>query len=203
MKKRSWLEPLGWWVLIAVPITLVLLIAYAIVQQNYRESLNDPQIQMAEDAAASLENGAQLDQVVPTGKVDIANSLAPWLAVYNAQGVPLLADAQLNGAPPQLPQGVFDTSTWGYPIIGHHLNGSPVDQNRFTWQPNPAVRQAVVLVYMQGPTVYGYVAAGRNMREIEQRIEHEGEIVFVGWLFTLAATFVTSFLVWWVLRRAI
>ncbi len=45
-----------------------------------------------------------------------------------------------------------------------------------------------------------YVASGRNMREVEQQIEHEGEIVFVVWLFTLVCLFVGSFIGWWLLK---
>jgi hypothetical protein len=201
MNKHQWLRPVLWWVFAAVPITLILVAAYAIVQQDYRESLNDPQIQMAEDAGMAIQSGAVPADIVPHGTppVDIANSLSPWIAVYDSSGKVLEASGQLDGAPPTLPQGVFDTSTWSYPVIGHHWNGSPVDQNRFTWQPDPQVRQAVILVYI--PSKNEYVASGRNMREVEQRIEHEGEIIFVAWVFTLAATFIWSFIVWWVLKR--
>lgn len=201
MLKGTWLEPLVWWVYTSIAVTGVCVLAYAIVQQDYRENLNDPQIQLAEDAALALQNGATPADIVPHGihLVDIANSLAPWVAVYDQNGTPLEASGQLNGAPPQLPQGVFDTSTWSYPIIGHHWNNSPVDQNRFTWQPSPDVRQAVILVYI--PSRNEFVASGRNMREVEQRIEHEGEIVFVLWAFTLGCLLVASYIGWWLLKK--
>ena len=46
-----------------------------------------------------------------------------------------------------------------------------------------------------------FVAAGRNMREVEQRIEHEGEIVFVLWAFTLGCLFVAVYLYRCLLQR--
>lgn len=199
MLKGTWLEPLVWWAFAAVPVTLVLLVGYAVVQQNYREGLNDPQIQMAEDAALALKSGAQIDQVVPTAKVNVAESLSPWLAVYNAQGVPLLASGQLDGAAPQPPQGIFDSSSWVKHQNGTFYDQGPVLETRVTWQPGSGVRQAIVVVKLSGP-VYGFVIAGRNMREVEQRIEHEGEIVFAGWLATLIAMLAASYVAWWLLR---
>ena len=189
-----------WWVYAAIAVTGVSVMSYAIVQQDYRESLNDPQIQMAEDAAAQILAGTSPSLVVPTGKVDITNSLAPWLAVYNGNGDIIASNGVLDGSAPTLPQGVFNTSSWQSLVVGHHFNGSPVDQNRFTWQPTPSVRQAVVLVYIPAPQGPLYVAAGRNMREVEQRIEHEGEIVFVLWAFTLGCLLVASFVGWSVLK---
>ena len=199
--KQEWLRPWAWWFVAAVPTTLILLAAYAIVQQNYRESLNDPQIQMAEDAALALESGAVPAQIVPHGTpiLNIAASLAPWVAVYDSQGQLLENSGELNGAPPQLPQGVFDSSQWGFFGPNRNLDGAPVAEDRFTWQPDPSDRQAIVLV--QTPDKKYFVAAGRNMREVEQRIEHEGEIIFAAWFLTLAAALIASYLAWWIVRR--
>jgi hypothetical protein len=156
---------------------------------------------MAEDAAAVLAQGGVPADIVTRGAplVDIGSSLAPWIAVYDANGTPLEASGQLGGTPPQLPAGIFNISSWGNYLIGHHINGSPVDQDRFTWQPEPQVRQAVIVV--QTPDKKYFVAAGRNMREVEQRIEHEGEIVFVLWAFTLACLLVASFSIWFLQRK--
>lgn len=182
------------WLYAAVPITLVLLSAYVLVQQNYRESLNDPQIEMAEDAAAHLSGGASPAEVMPlisgesgarAPSVDIAQSLAPWLAVFDASGAPLESSGSLGQASLKLPPGVFDTSKWIKHPNGTFYNQGPVAETRFTWEPKDGVRQAVVLI--ETPDKKYFVAAGRNMREVEQRIEHEGELVFVAWLGTLAA----------------
>src|SRR5581483_7658620 len=99
-----------WWLMAAVPATLVLGVAYAVVQQDYRTSLDDPQIQMAEDAAARLQGGESPAALVvrEAPPVDISGSLDPWLAVYDASGTPLEASAVLDNVSPKLPQGVFN-----------------------------------------------------------------------------------------------
>ena len=77
-----------WFAYVSVPVTLLCGLLYLAVQQDMRTSANDPQIQLAEDAAAQIISGKQIDQVVPVGKVDMATSLAPYLIVFNNQGVP-------------------------------------------------------------------------------------------------------------------
>jgi len=194
-----------WWVWSAVAVTLVLFVVYAVVQQVYRQGLNDPQIQMAEDAVLSLQQGAAPADIVSlsraqtgaahtTSIVDIAQSLAPWLVVYDANGQVLENTGQLDNAPPKLPSGVFDTSTWLAHPNGLFYNQSPIFQTRFTWQPQPGVRQAIVLA--QTPDHRYFVAAGRNMREVEQRIEHLGEMIFLGWAATLGAMLILGAAVW-------
>ena len=72
------------WLPLAVAVTGLSLLVHVAVQQNYRQSLNDPQIQMAEDGAAKLgDGGVPADIVVRGGMIDIAQSLAPWIAVYD------------------------------------------------------------------------------------------------------------------------
>lgn len=177
------------WLPLAGATTGILLVCYAGIQQNYRQSLNDPQIQMAEDGAAILRGGgvpAQLvDRTIPK---DIGGSLAPWLAVYDASGTPLEADAVLDNAPPRPPAGIFDVTRKGLPpIVGHHLTiGYPSNENRLSWQPSPGVRQAIVIVWV--PEKQQFVVAGRNMREVESRTRNLGMTFFLGWLALMVAT---------------
>jgi len=200
MIKGTLLEPLAWFAYSAVAVTGVCAMAYVIVQQDYRESLNDPQIQMAEDAATTLSSGGVPAEIVPHGTplTNLRDSLAPWIAVYDQNGLALEASGQLDNAPPKLPAGIFDTATWLKHPNGLFFNQSPVLQNRFSWQPEAGMRQAVVIA--QTPDKKYFVVAGRNMREVEQRIEHEGEIVFVAWLFTLGCLFAASFIGWFLLK---
>ena len=157
--------------------------------------MNDPQIQMAEDGALVLAHGGVPADVVPHGATfDAEASLAPWIAVFDQNGTPLESSASVGTAPLQLPKGLFDTSTW---LKGKMYTQNGMRETRVTWQPNPETRQAVVLVQT---TDGRFVAAGRNMREVEQRIEHEGEIIFAGWLVTLAALLVASFIGWQLLK---
>ena len=158
----------GYWVPLAIGLSGIFVFAYWAVQQYNRQSFNDPQIQLAEDAAARFNQG-ETPAAVTQGlaPVDVRASIAPWVEVYDASGAPIAGNAVLEGAPVNLPSGVFDTSTWREPIIGHHLNRSPQNQNRFTWQPRTDVRAAVVLIHLNNNE---YVASGRNIREAENRI---------------------------------
>ncbi|HVM73763.1 MAG TPA: hypothetical protein VMU13_02725 [Candidatus Paceibacterota bacterium] len=177
------------WIPLGIAITILCGLVYATVQQNYRQSLNDPQIQMAEDAASALEQGASPSSIVPTQKVNIAESLAPWIAVYDASGAPIVASGVLDGMMPTLPHGVFDIGTWH--TYAEYRIPLPVSGNedRFTWQPRDDVRQAVVLVHTSNGM---FVASGRNMREVENREGALELMIGVGWLATLAVTFVAQ-----------
>ncbi len=182
------------WIPLAVASSGIFVFAYWAVQQEYRLSLNDPQVQMAEDGAAALNGGAAPASLVTRGvpPVDIAASLAPWIAVYDASGTPLESSAELDGAPPRLPAGVFDTKTWrpsaalGVPVA------TPAGETFFTWQPRDGVRQAVVLAAVGNglPAHAGeFVAAGRNMREVEARVQTLTSGAALAWGITELATF--------------
>ena len=80
------LKMLKFWLPLAAVITLFCGLIYATVQQSYRMDANDPQIQMAEDTARALESGQPASSLVPSGKVDIAQSLAPYLIIYDTNG---------------------------------------------------------------------------------------------------------------------
>jgi hypothetical protein len=170
------------WMPLGVAVTLVCALIYATVQQNYRESSNDPQIQIAEDTAAELSNGSSPEQVVPAPEeINIADSLAPWVAVYSGAGVPLVSSGELNGTMPMLPQGVF-----GVAKASVGKDTAEPYEDRITWQAGAGVRQAVVLVWV--PQTDQYVASGRGMREVENR---EGSLTFavgVGWIVMMVAT---------------
>jgi len=191
---RIILRSLLMWLPVGIAITGVIGAVAVAVQQNYRQDANDPQIQMAEDAAAALGANAAPASLLPSGTpVDIAASLAPWLAIYGANGAELVASAALQSAPPQLPAGVFDASAWTAPVIGHHFTWmTPENENRFTWQPEENVRQAVVLVRAGNGD---FVAAGRSLREVEER---EGQLtinMFIIWLFTMGASLLFALIV--------
>ena len=185
------------WLPLAVAITGICLLISLTVQQNYRQSLNDPQIQMAEDGATHLAAGGVPADLVPRGvaPVDIAVSLAPWIAVYDASGTPLESSAVLDGKPPVPPQGVFEATKNGLPlVVGHHLTvGIPSNENRVSWQPSSDVRQAIVVEEVtSGPNKGYFVVAGRNMREVESREQDLSRTVLLGWLVLIVATFITK-----------
>src|SRR5579864_1287015 len=91
------------WLPLAFLTTVVCGLVYGAVQQNFRQSANDPQIQMAEDAAVALNTGTPLTSLAPVRTVDIAASLSPYLVFYNDTGAPIGGDGFLHGNLPALP----------------------------------------------------------------------------------------------------
>lgn len=142
---------------------------YATVQQNERQSANDPQIQMAEDAAAALSTGEALETVVPGERIDVAKSLATFVEVFDTAGKPVVSSGYLNDAMPTLPAGVFDYV---------RANG----EDRFTWQPERGVRDAAVVTSFNS----GFVLVARSIREVEKREDSLLLEVFVAWVLSMA-----------------
>ncbi len=174
------------WLPLAISVTGVCLLVYGAVQQNYRQSLNDPQVQMAEDAARALSAGAVPASVIPHGTpaVDIASSLSPYLAVYDDKGLMLESSATLGNAPlPHPPGGVFDAA-----LQNQGKDTSIPGQNRVSWEPTPGLRSAIVTQHFSG-THSGFVVVGRNMREVEKREQQLANFVLVAWIALLATTF--------------
>lgn len=166
---------------LAMLVTLTTFIAgtgYLISQQVLRMSANDPQIQLAEDAAERLTSGENAAHVVPEREVDMANSLAPFVIVYDDSGNPVASSARLDGSIPTPPRGVFDFVRTNR-------------QERVTWQPRPGVRIASVV----NRASHGFVVAGRNMREVEIREALVFKLAATGWFFAniaLAALWLAS-----------
>lgn len=170
--------------------TILALALYAIPQQVLRNGANDPQIQMATDLAAKLEAGVTPTAAMPTGDVDMARSLAPFLIVYNDAGQPLGSTGRLDGQIPVLPAGVFD-------YVRQH------GEERVSWQPvlgnTRGVRIAAVVERVNG-TQPGFVLAGRSMREVEMRQEQIGRMAGLAWLAMLALIAVGTLGYGWMTR---
>ncbi len=175
------------WLPLAVAATVLAGTSFLIGQQMLRTGANDPQVQLAEDAAARLQAGASPADVIPANETDIATSLAPWVIVYGLDRKPLPGadSATLDGKPADYPTPVFDN----VPL------GGPRDQ--VTWQPRPGVRAATVVVSFKG----GWVVAGRSLRLVEEREDLVAELAIAGWLAALAATAVAVLAAELVARR--
>ena len=176
-----------YWLRMAVIVTGLSGLTYTAIQQVLRQSADDPQIQMAEDTAAKLADGQQLQNVVPPEKVDIATSLAPYIIVFDASGKPIDSSALLDGQAPTIPSGVFD-------YVRQH------GEDRITWSPQFGVRSAIVVIRFHGPNP-GFVLAGRSLREVEIREDNILKIIFAGWITILVVTFLATALIFRLLRN--
>lgn len=180
MLNKNWnvMLVVKYWLLVAIVVSGLCFLAYGLLQQDLRLNANDPQIQMAEDAAAQLARGQSVQAVVPANKVDIASSLAPYMIVFDANGKPIASSAVLNGQTPTVPAGVFDSVRQG-------------NEDRITWQPQPSVRSAIVVTQFKG-TTSGFVLAGRSLREVEIRESTMQQITLILWLVLLVVTFAAT-----------
>jgi hypothetical protein len=156
------------WLPIVVATTAVCGLVYVTVQQALRQSANDPQIQMAEDAADALAGGASAESVVPPNRIDVARSLAPFTVVFSEDGQVIATSALLHRQPLKLPTGVLDNV---------RLHGD----SRLTLQPESGVRIASVIVKYDGAHP-GFVLAGRSMRELESRTTQIRIFVGIAWI---------------------
>ena len=173
---QRFLKILRVWLPIAVVTAAFCGLAYLTVQQSLRQEANDPQIQMAEDAASALAQGPNPESLVPLSTVDIARSLAPFMIVYDDAGNVLASSAVLNGVTPDLPAGVLDYT---------RANA----EDRVTWQPERGVRIAAVVVRYEG-TQSGFVLAGRSLREVEVREAQTEQLAGLILIVALAASLI-------------
>lgn len=167
MKKFFWA-----WLPFAVLGTVLSLLVALTVQQNFRQNANDPQIQIATDLQAKLIAGADPKTVATTTTpTDIATSLDTFAIVYDQNGKIITSTAILNGETPVFPADILPKVKAG-------------DQRRLTWQPQPGVRIAAVVV----PYGNGHVVVGRSLQEVESRESQLNLEVLAGWLAAMVLT---------------
>lgn len=166
------------WIPLGIAVTALSGLIYLVVQQDQRQSANNPQIQMAEDLAVNLAGGQTPQSLIPATEVDISKSLAPFIIIYDDAGRPVASSAVLKGRIPALPEGVFQTV-------------KQQGQRRFTWQPEPGIREAVVINHFDGARP-GFVLAGRSLREVEKQTGNLLKEVLAGWVATLVVTLATT-----------
>ena len=164
------------WLPIAAVTTVICLLVYATVQQTLRNAADDPQIQLAEDAADALAHGAPVASVVPPVPIDIARSLAPFMIVLDDKGGVVATSGLLHGQGPAVPPGVLEFAK----AHGEH---------RVTWQPERGVRIASVVLAFGGATP-GFVVSGRSLREAEKRTAQLVTFVIAAWLGALAISLI-------------
>jgi len=97
------------WSAYAAIITLLCFIIYFTVQQTYRQNANDPQYQLAEDAANAINRGTDPGFLINKGNiVEISRSLAVYLVIYDSALNVIATNATLDGKAPMLPRGVLN-----------------------------------------------------------------------------------------------
>lgn len=143
---------------IAAAALVVLAVVYAVAQQGYRNGADDPQHQLARDAAARLDRGEPPADVVAAETkggtaVDLRRQTSPFVIVVDAarKTTATAGNATLDGDERVPPAGAIRKG------------------NTFTWQPASGVREAVVVEATADGT--RLVIAGRALRDVEHRID--------------------------------
>lgn len=174
------------WLPYAAIVTLMSILIYTVTQQNYRLTANDPQAELAEDAATALNNGADPKSLIIQGPVaEMAKSFSPFVVIYDRAGNIAAGNAMLNGKPLTLPAGVIDYI---------QKNGSDM----VSWQPSSGVRDAMVGIRADK----GYtVIAGRSLHKVEERIAKLGQQVLFGWFVSLAGLLIVVIVRDWLTNR--
>ncbi len=154
-------------------VTLFSGLVYAVMQQNYRMNANDPQIELSGEIADGLSHDQDPASLQPQGAPsDLTKSLSAFFVIYNSTGTVYASSAMLNGKPPLLPAGVFESTALH-------------DEDRLTWQPQPGVRIAAVVNHWKGTKDSGFVVVGRSLREVEKREQSLLMMVVAGWVASL------------------
>lgn len=166
------------WLPLAAAGVLVCGVIYVVAQQGLRIGANDPQIQMAQDGAAALAAGATPASLMGQGPVEMSQSLAPFVIVFDDSGMPLASSARLHGRMAALPGGLLD-------YVRQH------GEDRVTWQPESGVRLATVIVPVPGGPG-GFVLAGRSLLEVEKRIDQAQLLSSLGALAVAAGSLVVA-----------
>ena len=169
------MQKLAPWLGAAVIIGGIFITIYTVTQQAQRRDANFPQIQIAEDSAAELNQGVKAE--VP-GKVDMAHSLSSFIIIYDLQGRVVSGSGYLNDTLPSVSFGVLTAS-------------KGKDYSAVTWQPNAKVRIAAVTVAAKNY----YVLSGRSLTEVEKNETgtlQRTALGLLGALIVLAATYFIS-----------
>jgi hypothetical protein len=156
----------------AIIVTVIFLFIYASVQQSYRTAANDPQMQLASEIKQRLENGQSIQNFFPNDSVDLSKSFNVFAMLLDNQCHVMRSSGFLHGENPILPKGVFDFVK---------TNG----EDRVTWQPQPNVRMAMVIMKINADSI-NYVAVGRSLKEVEVRESDLLFMTFVGWIICIA-----------------
>ena len=151
----------------AIIITGIMICVYAAVQQTYRSSANDPQIQIARDISYILTKGGSIDKLLPDGTIDLEQSQAVFVELFDKSGKSVQSTGLLNGRLPQPPQAIIN-----------YTNKN--NEDMITWQPQSDVRVALVLEKVNAAGI-GYIAAGRSLKETEVRERNLVKMVGIAW----------------------
>lgn len=173
IKKSLWS-----WLPIAVSGTLILLVVYIVLQQNYRQAANDPQIELVQNASIALSQGFPIQALFANAtQLDINKTLSMFVMAFDESGA-IISASVTNGSStvPVPPKGVFD-------YVRSH------GEHRITWETSSGLRFAAVVDKFKSAKSSGYIMAARSLAEVEAREANLSWVIFIGWLIFMIVSF--------------
>lgn len=168
------------WISLGFSITVIFLFGFLATQQIYRMSANDTPAEIAHNVDLSLGEGTPYKYFSSARPVEIGLSLTPFVLLYDLDGKPLAGNGALDGNYPVPPKGIFE--------------GLRKDkESRFTWEPKPKARQAVVALFHEGNNP-AFIIVGRSLTETEQHIKQLFLMTGLLYLITLFGSLVLTFI---------
>lgn len=162
---------------------------YVVAQHIQRTTANDPQYELARDAAADLILGEEPALVVTGVPVDITQSLAPFTVIYDTEGDVLATNAT----------GVEEDFLT--PPL-EMLNEARSDGiNEVTWQPRKDLRYASVIQHWRGELGEGTVLVARSLELVEKRATQTLSLAFVALVIGLIIAALGALAGAWVLEQ--
>jgi len=156
------------WTLAAVFLTLCIGVFYVAIQQALRLGANDPQISIAQDVAAALQQNRKPADML-TGRIEIPYNMAPFVIIYDNMGNVVAGDGYVDGDIPIMPFGVLQRTSEG-------------TVHTVTWEPKPGVRIASVSTRAGNY----YVVSGRSLLVVEDHIASVTTYAGMVWLLSMA-----------------
>ncbi len=168
---------------IAIFLVLVAIFSIVFISICYtgrlvlRQQANDPQIEVTEQVAGIIRQGAPLEAIVGTAQqIDLSESDALFVAIFDKDKNLAGSTALVNGQPISVPSENFDLAK---------LQGD----YRFDLEVTEGRKMAAVLKPVDENA---YVLAGRSLAEFEKRADTLSLPIWIGWGISVLLALVLS-----------
>lgn len=164
------------WLPFALLGTILSFLVLITGQQIIRQNANDPQIHDALKSTESIALG-ELPDILDNHPIAIEKSQQEYTVLFDSEGRPASGSGQFRGSLPTLPAGIFKTA-------------KEKGEVRFTWEPEPGLRHAVVVRHAATSELRdAYILVGRSLKEAEQRISNIRNTIGLVWILYLILSF--------------
>ena len=160
------------WLAIVGTASILLVAAYAMVQQSTRLSANDLPLATAQTIKHELEDGQNPSDVVPQVKTDSLSDDTVF-AIITDKSHQILASSLSDPQSVRPPQGVFDYAA---------AHG----RDNVTWQTGAGARLATIVI----PYKSGFVVTGQSLSQAEKRVTTYTLLMLVAWLVIIGWSFI-------------